>query len=72
MVSGTAVGTIPSFGQRIAHDAIIDLGIERTVIERGSRAAMRALLESVAEAQGNVSLAVVVGILQRHEETAGR
>jgi hypothetical protein len=58
--------------QRVAYDAIVHLGVEGTLVKGDAGATVIALLDSVAEAGGDIGLAVAVDVLQSHEESPRR
>ena len=57
--------------QRIAHDSVVRLRVERALIERDSRATGIAALGSRTEATDHVGMTVAFGILERHQESPG-
>ena len=71
IVSGAPVGAILP-RQRIAHDAIVHFGVERAVVERDAGAAVAPFCDGLAEADGNIGLAIALGVLQRDQKSAGR
>ena len=54
----------------IAHDAVVDFGIDRVAVKEDSGAAGSSLRFALAEASDFVGFARVVGIAQRHEKAA--
>ena len=67
-VIGGALGTMEPRRQRIAHDAIVDLRVNRALIERDARAAGSAGLDGFAEALDHVGLSRAGLILQGHQK----
>src|SRR3984893_18124453 len=59
-------------GQSVAHDAIVHLGIERTVIKRDAGAAVAAVREAVAKANVDVGVPITLGILKSDQKPARR
>ncbi len=58
--------------QRVAHDAIVHLGVEPVFVKRDAGAAMTAGRDAVAETRIDVRASVSVGVLQRDQEAAAR
>src|SRR5262245_38203841 len=69
---GRPAGCDLSCGQLVTHNAIVHLDKKPAVVERDTRAAGAALFASLAEAHGEISLAVAGGILESHQEPAWR
>ncbi len=65
-------GRNPVFGQLVADDLVVHLGVERAVEDGDAGAARAALLYRVAEARNHFCLAVAVAVLQGDEEASGR
>src|SRR6267142_2987198 len=57
-------------GQRISHDAIIDLGIDRSLVYADAGAACSASLDGFAEALGHIGFSCTAIVLKGYEEAA--
>src|SRR5712664_347811 len=56
--------------QRISHDPIIDLGVDRSLIHADARTACSATLDRFAKALHHIGLSSTTLVLQGYEETA--
>ena len=59
-------------GDRVTKDFVVLLGIDRALVERDTAAASRSLRHPVAEALDDIGLAIVLRVLERQHEAAGR
>ena len=70
IVSGLPVGAAsPSFSS-VAHDLVVDLGIEPILVEPDAGAAVSALGEGRAEAHIHIGVARAFGVLERDQKPA--
>ena len=58
--------------QRVADDAIVDLGEETALVEADAGAAMAAGRDGLAEAGDHVGMSVALGVPERDQKTARR